>query len=88
VEFYLLLALVIISVLLAIYTAFMVFGIRDAVDAVDDLADFCERVFAEEEVKPLRPRVSIARDREMPDALEAVMERRAQRIPRDYPDAL
>lgn len=74
---YTLLLLVVIAVAFSGYTAFMVFGLKGAVDDLSDGLARIEEQLEEDAGEGGGRRVSIARTREMPDALEAEMERRA-----------
>jgi hypothetical protein len=78
VEIYLLLAGVFVSAVCSAYAAVMAFRLQQSIDAIED---FIERFLTEEQDKPHGRRVTIARDYEMPDELEASMERRASKPP-------
>lgn len=74
---YTLLLLVVIAVAFSGYTAFMALGLKGAVEEVRECLARIETSLEEDAGEGGGHRVSIARAREMPDALEAEMERRA-----------
>jgi hypothetical protein len=83
----LLMALVGISAVISAGTLIMVFGLRSDMDGllsmvsrIEALSDAVEAI-EDRLAPPTMHRVTIARDHELPDELEAMMERRAQKPP-------
>lgn len=74
---YLLLGISFIGIVVSTGTMLMVFSVRQSIDA---LANYLGQLLTSDET-PLKRRVTIARDYELPDEMEAAMERRAQKPP-------